>query len=41
MSVVETTSMMSDVGLNISQLRIFLRILRNKLGANIFEPETL
>ena len=31
-SAVETTSMMSDVGLNISQLRIHLRILCNKLG---------
>ena len=30
---------MSDVGLNISQLRILLRILRNKLGTNIFKPE--
>ena len=40
-SAVETTSMMNDVGLNISQLHILLRILRNKLGAKIFEPETL
>ena len=39
MSAVETASLMSDVGLNISQLRIFLRILRNKLGAKMFEPE--
>ena len=31
---VETTSMMSDVRLNISQLHILLRILRYKLGAN-------
>ena len=30
MSAVETASLMSDVGLNISQLRILLRILRNK-----------
>ena len=29
--------MMSDVGLDISQLRILLRILRNKLGAKMFE----
>ena len=33
--------MLSDVGLNISQLRILLRILRNKLGAKIFEPENI
>ena len=32
MSAVETASLMSDIGLNISQLRILLRILRNKLG---------
>ena len=38
MSAVETASLMSDVGLNISQLRILLRILRNKLGAKMFEP---
>ena len=38
-SSVETASMMSDVGLVISQLRILLRILRNKLDAKIFEPE--
>ena len=37
-SAVETGSMMSDVGINICQLRL-LRILRNKLGAKIFEPE--
>ena len=41
MSVVETASVMSDVGLNIFQLHILLRILRNKLGANIFKPEHL
>ena len=41
MSVVETASLMSDVGLNISQLLIFLRILRNKLGAKHFEPENI
>ena len=39
MSTVETASMMSDVGLNIHQLRIILRILRNKLGAQMFKPE--
>ena len=32
---------MSDVGLNISQLRILLRILRNKLGAKMFESENI
>ena len=32
-SAVETASMMSGMCLNISQLRILLRILRNKLGA--------
>ena len=41
MSAVETTSMISDVDLNISQLCILLRILRYKLGAKMFEPETL
>ena len=41
MSAIETSSLMSDVGFNISQLRVLLRILRNKLGAKIFEPETL
>ena len=41
MSAVETTSLMSDVGLNISQLRILLRILHNKLGAKMFEPENV
>ena len=41
MSAVETTILMSDVGLNISQLRILLRILRNKLGAKMFEPENV
>ena len=41
MSAVETASLMSDVGLNISQLRILLRILRNKLGSKMFEPENV
>ena len=40
-SAVETASMMSDVGLNISQLRILLRILRNKFGAKMFESENI
>ena len=39
MTAVETTSMMSDVGLDISQLYILLRIFRHKLGAKMFEPE--
>ena len=33
--------MMSDIGLNISQLPILLRILQNKLGAKFFEPKHL
>ena len=41
MSAVETASMMSDVGLNISQLRILLRTLRNQLSATMFEPENI
>ena len=41
MSDVETASLMSDVGINISQLRILLRILRNNLGAKNFEPENV
>ena len=32
-SAVEIASMTSDIGLNISQLRILLRILYNELGA--------
>ena len=39
MSAVETASMMNDVGINISQLRILLKILRYKIGAKLFEPE--
>ena len=41
MSHVETASLMSNVGLNMSQLPILLRILRNKLGAKIFESENI
>ena len=41
MSAVETTRMISDVGLNISQLRILLKILRNKLGAKCLNLKTL
>ena len=40
-SAVETASLMSDGGLNISQLRILFRILRNKLGVKNFEPENI
>ena len=40
MSAIETASMMNDVGINISQLRILLRILRHKFGAKLFEPES-
>ena len=40
MSAIETTGMMNDGGINISQLRILLRILRHKIGANLFEPES-
>ena len=39
MLAVEAASMMNAVGLNIYQLCILLRILRNKLGVNFFEPE--
>lgn len=38
MIFVETVSVMSDVGLNISQFRFYLQILRYKLGAKLFEP---
>ena len=41
MSAVETASLMSDVGLNISQLCILLRMLRNKLGVKMFEIENI
>ena len=40
MSAIETVSMMNDVGINISQLHILLRILRDKIVANLFEPES-
>ena len=41
MSAVKSASLMSDVGLNISQIRSLLRILRNKLGAKMFEHENI
>ena len=41
MSAVETESLISDVGLNISQLRILLRILCNKLSTKMCEPENI
>ena len=37
----KNASLISNVGLNISQLQILLRILRNKLGAKMFEPENV
>ena len=37
---IETASMMDDVGVNISQFHILLRILRYKIGPKLFEPET-
>ena len=39
MSSVETASMMSGVALNIYQLRLLLKISRNRLGVKMFEPE--
>ena len=39
MSTIETASMMNDVGIHISQLRIILRVLRHKIGAKLFEPK--
>ena len=36
---VETTSMMSNAGINIYQFRILLRSLRDKLDTRMFEPE--
>ena len=40
MSYVETASMMSDIGLIISQLCIIFRMLRYNIGATFFEPES-
>ena len=40
MSTIETTIMMNDFGINISQLCIQLIILRYKIGAKLFESET-
>ena len=39
-SAIETTSMMNDVGINISPLCILLRILRHKIGDKLSEPES-
>ena len=39
MSTIETATMMNDVGIKISQLRILLRILRHRIGSNFVEPE--
>ena len=41
MPAIETVSMMSDDGLNISQLRIILRTLHNKLDEQMFKPENV
>ena len=40
MSTIETASMMNDVDINISQLRILLRILRHKIGTKTFDPDS-
>ena len=40
MFTIETVRMMNDVGIYISQLRILLRILRHKIGAELFETES-
>ena len=40
-SAVNSASMMSDIGLNISYLCILLRILQNNLGTKMFEPKYL
>ena len=40
MSAIETASMMNNVGINFSQLRILLRILQHKISAKFFEPES-
>ena len=39
MSAIEIASMMSDVGLNISQLCIIFRILQNEVNTKKIEPE--
>ena len=40
MSTIDITSILNDVGINISQLRILLRLLRHKIGAKLFDPES-
>ena len=40
MSVVETASMLNDVDIYISQLRILFRIVRHKIGDKLFKLET-
>ena len=40
MSAVKTASMMNDIGINISQLRILLRILRYKIVDKLFDSES-
>ena len=39
-SATKTLSIMNDVDINMSHLRILLRILRNIIGTKLFEPET-
>ena len=40
MSTIEIASMMNDVGINILQLHFLLRILRHKISAKLFAPES-
>ena len=40
MITIETASMMNDIGVNTSQLCVLLRILRHKIGAELFGPKT-
>ena len=40
MSTIETASMMNGGGINITQLRVLLRILRHKICTKVFESET-
>ena len=40
MSTIRPASMTNDVGINRLQLRILPRVLRNKIGAKLFEPES-
>ena len=40
MSAIKTASMNNVIGINVSQLRILLRILQHKISAKLFESET-